>query len=246
MPDKQRIGLSPEAVLNMGNSLFSVVLGSVMAVTSLLLYDASFEFPSAPLERWGRTVLIVGIAVLVLYYLIDWYDLNLMVVVDTFVGRRQIFIYVICALFIGSLPPLALQGNVDLLGILSSVYFPLADFQRNRFINPEDYATSSESGRAIGRVEGYLLIGRVVLWILSLGLLGVCTYCLWYQAAEPALARFSGSVLVLLLWLMAATLKLVRSVTFIELLYIARTADSDLQLRSEKKQTSQPVRKKST
>lgn len=220
MPHK--VGLQRDSVSNLGNNLFGFVLGSALAIISLIAYGGALTSGignNGMMQLTARLLPLLGIILLVFYYLIDWYDLNLAVYIDEFVGRVQVSLYVIAALIIASLPPLVLSGKIEIAALLAVLYFPLANSQRNKLFHDIACPVDQSEQRTYGQKEGAVKILKYILWGVSLGTLIMAVWSLIEQSNG---AKLAVSIALLMLWLFACILKILRSVYFLQVLYERR------------------------
>lgn len=216
------IGLQRESVSNLGNNLFAFVLASAAVIGVLAYNDAITRgiFSGETLSIIARAVPLFGIIVLVFYYLIDWYDLNLAVYIDEFVGRKQVCLYVIAALLLAALPPLVLGGKTNVAAFLAAIYFPLADLQRNKLLREgKEHLTTKDEAMAYGAQERTVIILRWVLWSFALITFAtaVCTL-----VKDSTLTMLCVGIALVLLWVVACILKVLRSICFLQSEYERR------------------------
>jgi hypothetical protein len=90
--------------------------------------------------------MILVVVLWIMYYILDWHDLNMVLVYDEDIGRKQMFLYFLCILAISLCVVLALLGKAEILGIVASVYVPFAVWLRNKVIDrPPTNATPDEA-----------------------------------------------------------------------------------------------------
>lgn len=216
-----KVGLQRDSISSIGNNLFGFVLGSAAAIIGVLAYggDIAHDIGNGEtLQTVARILPLPGIIVLVLYYLIDWYDLNLAVYIDEFVGRKQVCLYVISALVVAALPALALGGKTDIAALLAAVYFPLADYKRDRLLREGSrHLENRDDLLSFGQKQGIASVLRILLVVVSAITLIMAAWSLRTQTAGMMLAV---AIALLLIWVIACILKMLRSVYFLQSEYV--------------------------
>ena len=221
-------GLTHDAALGVGNNIYAVLLGLfVAAVTVQLIGQAS---PNAQGES-SRLTLLLQLFPVFLYYLLDWYDLNIVTFIDPRFDRKQMALYVLSVIIQAAvIAGFAAPGKEDTVIVLSSTHLALALLLRDRLLD------LPKASRNVGHYMGYgawrilLIIGIIAGLPLTL---------LPLDDQLPSLAQFLNwtpsapikRAFIVLLWTCGFGHKLYRSRKFLDPLYAKALKEIDGQNR---------------
>lgn len=141
-------GLQIEAALNMGNSLYSILLATMLGATALLLQtDELISLLTAfkTIDFYVRMISAVTVILLVVYYIVDWHDLNQVAYFDEVIGKAQMTLWMLCIcivslssvlsiLIIRLSSPVSMLNQATVVAVLTAIYIPTTFVYRNKLI----------------------------------------------------------------------------------------------------------------
>lgn len=228
-------GLQIDSVLSMGNSLYAVLVGIIVSVLAVVFTNREmgmFGTARGADVPWLWCGCMLAIVVLwVLYYMIDWHDLNRVPFFDTEMGMAQMLKYFACIFLISMCITFAILGMSASVAILTSVYCPIAIRFRNGLIDapPQDgtLAEAFNHGKKVvwGRMRVSALNGAYFVVCGAALIAGVASTLTPSQDAPRAFAAPIGwghdfaHYATLLVVGIALAAKYHRSTTYIERSY---------------------------
>lgn len=233
-------GLQIEAALNMGNSLYSILLATMLGATAVLLQTEGLISLLTAFTTIGFYVRIISLAtviLLVIYYIVDWHDLNQVAYFDEVIGKSQMSLWMLCIcivslssvlsiLIVRLSSPFFMLNQATVVAVLTAVYIPTTFVYRNKLIEEPELPDTMPPKEAFeqGREHEKLkiaektkrrrsLIGVIfasLLWIFAI----VCLYRLntkWNCLIIYAITSIG--------WSVALTLKFRRSKNYVSKRY---------------------------
>lgn len=210
-------GLQIEAVLNMGNCIYSVLLGTISA---LIVYVSTHDgvMPQVVADASVRIPVFLLLPLLLIYYLVDWHDLNRAPFFDEKIGMGQMCRWMLCILLIGAMAVSTVRGALASLTFITSLYIPLTTRFRNKELglkgNEKDHEESFLKGRIYERAK---YKNRFAVLVAFLGA-AFAVYFHFYLS-ENGIARCTLTWMIILAWALMAVSKWRRSRRKIEPAY---------------------------
>lgn len=201
-------GLQIDAVLNMGNSLYAILLATVIGTAGVLIKtDELFARSAALYLRFisGGIVLL-----LVVYYLVDWHDLNLVPYFDKQIGMSQMAKWILCIIIITLASVMSLSGQIDKVALMTGIYMTPVLWFRDKEIGEPDGEMEIRVAYWKGVADTYLSWTRKGLVLLSLISLffSMIHFCFNWT---PNWFYTTIAIITIACWLMALAYKITRS-----------------------------------
>jgi len=215
-------GLQTEAVLNMGNCIYSVMLGTISAII-MYLFTTDQILPKIYDELPVRAPSYMMFLLLILYYMVDWHDMNRVAYFDRMIGMRQMCRWIVCVLLLGWLAILALFGSLSLIAFITALYTPLAMSFRDQDLNyPTHEGKNHQESFLMGINHAKKLYAfkqkrrrRIILAVVlvTVGISLAVLFHLYLSQNVNAMRGMSG--LLLIIWSVMLVLKFQRSQSLI-------------------------------
>lgn len=203
-------GLQLEAVLNMGNCVYSVLLGTVSALI-VYLFTKDGIWTEIQSDSPFRFVSLLWLLPLVAYYMIDWHDLNRASYFDKKIGMGQMCRWILCIILVGMLCVLAVCGKLSAMIAVSTSYIPFSLLLRNRELGLDKKGQTILDAFNQGRVYERL---SILKWVLASAIaVGGLVFAVRYHAqmSSDTSLRTVTAVCLTLAWLAMLVEKFSRS-----------------------------------
>jgi len=143
-------GLQIDASLSMGNSLYAVLVGIIVSVIAVVVSSGEIGIFGTGGEHKVSTFCCIALTAVVLlwivYYLIDWHDLNRAPFIDDNIGMKQMLGYFVCIFLISVCIAFALLGQINYVIIIASIYCPtVGRFRNELWDGPPEKGTLAEA-----------------------------------------------------------------------------------------------------
>ena len=201
-------GLQIEAVLNMGNSLYAILLATVIGMAGILIKTDELFVKSA--EVYLRCISGGVFLLLIVYYLIDWYDLNLAPYIDEKIGLAQMAKWMLCIIIVTLSSLMALSGRIDIIALLTGFYHAPVMYGRDKEIGIPEGKMEITTAYWKGVADTCLMITKWGLVALSLVILSFALIHVFFDWS-PGWFNASVATMTIACWLMALGYKIVRS-----------------------------------
>jgi len=214
-------GLQVDAAISMGNSLYAVLVGVIIGVLIVLLSDSENKMCLFGFGNTAGNSLVSGgcmafaLLLWLIYYFLDWYDLNMVLVYDNYMGPRQVLFYFFCILAISLCVVLSLLGKANLLVIIASIYASLVTLLRDKLIDAAPMnSTNQEAYNYAKQVQWDSITTLLLLVMCFLGFVSGCLTVIpsWqYLSLGIEWAKFLNPCATVLIGIVAVIVKLRRS-----------------------------------
>lgn len=163
-------GLQVEAVLCLGNSLYSVLVAGIIGAAVLILSDTGAlaqltnARASGGLASYALSMVrpFTLTALLAAYFVFDWYDLNQVTYCDTKIGRAQLFLWLLAICILSVEIVLCVAARYRPFSVLAVAYFAYTALLRDLLIT-YDHKKSAPHNFWRGALFSALLIVATVL-----------------------------------------------------------------------------------
>lgn len=211
-------GLQLEAVLNMGNCVYSVLLGTISALI-VYVFTKDGIWADIQADCPFRVVSLFLLLLLITYYMIDWHDLNRASYFDKKIGMGQMGRWILCILLVGMLSVLAVCGKLSALVAVSASYIPFSLLLRNRELGLDKQGNSITEAFVKGRAYERLFILKCVVAV-AVALAGIAFAFRYHPELSRATTLRTVTVWALMIvWIAMLIEKFHRSQSVIERLY---------------------------
>jgi hypothetical protein len=201
-------GLQIDAILNMGNSLYAILLATVIGMAGILIKTDELFIKST--EVYSRCISGGVFVLLLIYYLIDWYDLNLAPYFDKKIGLAQMAKWMLCIIIVTLSSLMALSGQINIVGLLTGFYMAPVMCKRDKEIGVPKGTMEIGTVYWKGVADACLMITKWGLVMLSLVIFSL-TFIHFCFEWTPGWFNTSVAIMTISCWLVALGYKIVRS-----------------------------------